>query len=380
MDLKAAINICIAHSDPKHLQFGNVGARDGLLFASNGNAGCEVPCEAVQGLAFTVNGKHWAAQVQALGADVKLSVKDGKLITAGKGGKFSIQIAPEDQMPKRRERPKRGWRKYDAELLQGIAAIAPLVSDVPIGANQLVGLRFTPDWIGAASGQRGAVLWKAGVVEGPVTVMPDLFDGLSGAGEMVVQAASVWIKTDDGQYRWATPLEGDWPDDGMIQCIVGARARPHKLTLSLAELLRIAELAAVESDNGLAPIILEGGPGIIRLRGGPQGGNSDVDAAMDVEAKLPKGCHVGINPLHLLAAVRAVKEAVGGEETGELCFGEATEPVRLCNGDPAVETFVMPIYLEPAEKPATKAAAPKKAAASDGPPDGGDEDDNEIPF
>lgn len=344
MDLKQALVTAAQYADQRHLSLGNISALGGRISATNGTSGVEVPCPAIDGMAFAVDAKHWLAQVSALAPPIVLRVDDGKLITSAKGAHFSIQIDTEERTPARRAVPKTGWVPRSAEVIQTLATIAGFVPDKPVaGAHQLTGVRITPHFVMGGNSNRFVISRIGGLVEKPVIVPPALFTGIGGECEMCVQATSAWIRTPDGEIRWVALLDGDYPDDvdsGLIPAIKSGTPTQ----LDIGELARVAAVALIEFD-GVGGLLVEVGGGALRIKGGAHGGISSVNVAMDLADQAATG-KVGLNPRYLADAAAAMAQAVGGDATCRFWIGEAKTPVLFANGAPGIEVIVGPVLID----------------------------------
>jgi len=349
MDLKRAIARAASYADHKHLTHSLVMAEEGRLHCSDGITGIQVRCEDIDGMEpFCVPARQWAAQIGALVGDPQIKLTDKMVTTSAGSAKFRLQRV-DDHRPRKMATPKKDWVTVPADAVRGIAAISPLVSEVPLGAWASTGVCLDPDWVGCASGERAAILWAPGLVENRVVVRPDLFAGLTEEVSLAVRAKAVWVTAND-EARWTVPMEGGWPDTAILGGLTQARAGSCTFMVDLAEFqLALAQVLVETSSLALPTVVLtvDKANGVLGLKA--KGTLSDVVASVGVDVVEAGDDEISVacSSKYLKLCVDAL---VSGSTTAVMTMGGSVMPICLCAGEACagvvVEALVVPVRLD----------------------------------
>ena len=350
MDLKQALDRVGKFTSKRSADAAHqaVVVENGEITVTDGISGISIPFPGLKGLRFAVACAHFRAQVAALGSDPKIEVKGQRVSVKGKRGHFTIQQLDEARWPKRPKEPSDGWAEISAATVQALDLLAAYPDTEAQGSFQTQGVRLTKDWCAAGTSHAGAIVWVEGVITtDPVTVSPAVFMDLSGDVEIAVTKRHLWMITEDGETRWTTPFEGDWPD-GFAHLVASNRPDEdgrEEFGITPTILGEIAVIAAVESENDLASMRMTVDSTVFAITGGPQEATSDVATQAEIEGT-PSKHVIGISPRHLQKVADTMSKLPGG---GSICYvtvGAPIGPVIIRgDGSPVMEALVMPLRL-----------------------------------
>lgn len=324
--------------------------RDGMVRATDGISGCEIPCPAVEGLDLAVDAAALRKMVAAIGDDATLKVAKGrKLTVSGPGVRYSLQAIPEGAEPPFPAVPVDGWRAVSRLQVAALGALAGVI-DLKAAKPQFQGLRLTPTWAAAASDTMVVFLWAAaGLVDEPFLIPPSLFLDAASDGELATDEGRMYLRTSDGQVRWALGLALDYPDETIEQVVVMNRemAEREMAQVKIADVALLAKQATAVSDDralGLRMSLTPSDDGAtLRLTGRRDA--VDFDGAIAADGEVRKEVYVGTRA-HALAQLCAVVDAAGGD-AHYLSIGSPVNPVMIRNdGELVVEGLLLPVRVE----------------------------------
>ena len=337
LSLKDALTTAIQYTKAKPQEgqhYEIVLLRDGLIRATNGLAGCEIPCEAVKGLTVAVNASKMLSMVKAVGDAVKLKAAKGRAIEIiGPGVKFKLKAIPKDAEPTFPGIPKAGWKKVTGEQVTVIDALGSVVD--PKAAN--VGFQDAL-----------AFAWIEGLVKESVSIEPNVFSGLTDDCDMCVtggNSSRTFVRSrETNEVRWSINLVAEWPDAHCMQLLGNVREAPHRQAkLDIGELKLLAQQACVVGVDRAEAFRLTVDADTLALQGaqGAMGFRGSVDVREVAGAEQEA---MGVRPDRLVTFCGAIKSAAS-EAT--LAAAGAFTALRIWGGeDVVIEALVMPVRLD----------------------------------
>jgi hypothetical protein len=355
--LRDALDIVSRYTNDKKSDSGYhvVVLRDGKAMATDGEVGCLVPCEvATVGLA--VDCGALLKMVKAIGDAEIEKAKGRRLIVSGGGSKFTISAIPKKNEPTMAEIPgDLLWRKITADQVRAIVGLIAITGKERGEANYaLSGIRFTPDWIAAASSSSLSVVWVSGSVLSPFTAPSEILKDLSGEVSIAVQNRRIFVREENtGQIRWGLGIQAEWPDQTVSGVLGAAREAKGRRSckVDIDDISVVAKQAGVVAGGTLssfrmtlknAEVIIDG-----KNKMG-EAGTSDFSGSVDVDTgkkKIKGDMYVGFLPALLCSGADAVK-ASSGDEYYMSVAGEL-DPIILWSGggDVITEVLVLPQRL-----------------------------------
>ena len=329
--------------------------RDGKAVATNGEIGCIVPCDAAN-VGLAVDCAALLKMVRAIGTAEIETAKGRRLIISGGGSKFTISAIPKKSEPPMAAIPgDLMWKKLEASAVRAIIGLIGMTGKERGESNYaLSGIRFTADWVAAASSSSLAVAWIAGLVSDSFTAPSEILKDLSGEVSIAIQDRRIFVREEaSGQIRWGLGISAEWPDQTVGGVLGSAREAKGRRSckVDIDDLSVVAKQADVVSGGTLssfrmtlrtAKVVIEG-----KNRMG-ESGTSDFSGSVDVETgkrKIKSDMHVGFMPAMLCSGADAVK-ASGGDEYYLSVSGEL-DPIILWSGggDVITEVLSMPQRL-----------------------------------
>lgn len=346
LSLKEALTIAATYADPKPpegLAYHVVVIRDGKLRTVSETAGCEIPCEGIEGVNLAVDAAKLLAMVRAVGSRARLkAVKGRKVAVSGGGTTFHLKAIPKKSEPAAPSPPKGGWSAISGEQVSAIEAIARLI-DPKAEPMAFQALRIAPGWVAAARQDAMTFAWTEGIVDEAVSVEPHLFAGLGGQAELVADRGRVFVRSKDtGAVRWSLALALEWPEQSLMSALKHARdGGGVAAVIEPGDLKALCGQARVVAVDRAEPFVLQLKGGKLRLTG--EQGVSAFRGAIEVNADEDSerwGARAD-----RLETVAGIHEQTGGPVNAIL--RGPLHPLRIWGGEAVVyESIVMPQRLQ----------------------------------
>lgn len=340
MKLKQALTIAAGHVATEGAM-ACVSLEPGWVRATNGDTGVACP---VEGLAVTIAVDCAALRkiVDAIGVEPELSEAGGKLRIKGGGARYTLgspNTAP--QMP---QAPKK-WTELTGMQMAALCAIADAV-DRKQPNPALCAVRLTPEWVAAAAHDAAIAAWMKGLVDQPVSALPEVFQGLGGPGGIHVQRRKLWVKDSTGQIRWSQTVVHDWPDKSVQAMISNARSGAARVAkgIDLSELVTLCRRADAVAETRVAPALLTLGAKVELTAGGEtKRGERSFKGSIGCDGAAGSHATVGVSPHRLMRLGRTVG-AVEGDKY--ISVGTKFDPILLWGGAEVImEALVMPLRI-----------------------------------
>ena len=351
VSLTEALAIAARYTDPKQSGQGLhvVVLRNGRVRATNHMSGCEIPCEAVEGLDLAVDCAALRRMVAAIGDGVKLAKISGrKLSVTGSGSKFKLQAITASKEPMFPKIPEGAWSDVSRAYLTALSKLASMV-DAKSEKPAFTGMRLTPDWCAATDGQSMGYAWIKGLVDAPFTCPPGMFSDLPEDGTLCVDEGKLYLRgVTSGQIRWSTGIDAPFPDDGMVQMLAQARGRDRwTATIELGDLTLLCRQAGVVNEGTSAQtfkLTMQDDALTIQGHHGKAEFNGSTPVTDLAAAKGEVDYFVGVDTKKL-ETVAALVAAAGG--TAYIAIAGQMNPIMIWNhgAEVIVETLLMPRRL-----------------------------------
>lgn len=329
--------------------------RGGQAAATNGEVGCIVPCEAAD-VGLAVDCGALLKMVKAIGSPEIEKAKGRRLVVSGGGSEFKISAIPKKAEPTLADIPgDLLWKTLTGEQVKAIVGLIGMTGKERGESNYaLSGIRFTPDWIAAASSSSLSVAWISGTVDTPFTSPSEILKDLSGEVSIAIQQNRIFVREEStGQIRWGLGIQAEWPDQtvgGVLGAARDAKAR-RSMKVDIGDIVVVSKQADVVSGGTLSSFRMTLKTGELVIEGKNrmgEAGMSNFAGSVDVDTgkkKIKSPMCVGFQPSILCSGADAVKASDGDEYYMSLA-GEL-DPIILWSGggDVITEVLVMPKRL-----------------------------------
>ena len=348
MTLQAALDIAARYTDSKNTDNGYncVLIRDGMVRATNGNSGCEIPCSDVEGIDFALDCAALRKMIKAIGDAAFKPSKGRKLEITGPGVKYHLKKLPSGSEPTFPDIPKDGWRELSKPAALALAAISTLI-DEGVKQQQFAGVRLTPDWCAAAQQVMMGFAWVQGIVDAPFTCPPAVLDDLNSECEVAVVEGKLFVRVGESEHvRWTLGIQMEWPDDSLSSMLANCRGgRRGTASIKLPDLALLCKQASVVADSKVDSFKLRLSGEGLGLSGAQ--GTGAFDGAIGVEDYTDgeeASRHLGVSP-ELVQAISTMVAVSGGSTF--VSVADPLSPMMIWSTDTeiAIEGIVMPIRL-----------------------------------
>lgn len=318
---------------------------NGRLRAASLDGGCDLPLPGYPEI-YVEAGKLRRMLVGiGEGAAVKVTGKGKtrRLEVSGGGSTFTLQVVQPGDHPGFPEVPEEGWTSIPADQARAIAAAGSLIDDsVGGGSYDLAGIRLGNGVVCGLAGWGGLRALVPAADFAPVTAQPLAFEGCDDVavdfardqGRGFVRAVST------GVVRWSSLLEGDYPDQLIVDVIAGASNPLAVLRVSLPELHLLCRQAQIVQSDAYR-LQIEGAELVLRTA---KEGPSEFRGTLAGErVGGADSAEVGILVGKFLRLALAVGSAAGVESV-DMALGAPTQPFLFRAGE-HVTGVMMPQVL-----------------------------------